>query len=150
MPTEVGGIPLHPLVVHAVVVLLPLAAVGVLAEAVVPRWRSRYGVLVVAAAVVGTALVPVATASGENLEEGRPETETLERHTELGEMVLWFAVPLLVLALLLLWIGRRSEQERPTPRWLTSVVVVLGIVAALAALVQVVLVGHSGATSVWG
>ena len=36
---EINGLPLHPLVVHAVVVLSPLAALGGLLYAAVPRWR---------------------------------------------------------------------------------------------------------------
>ena len=36
---EINGLPLHPLVVHAAVVLGPLAALTGLAYAVVPRWR---------------------------------------------------------------------------------------------------------------
>ena len=67
MPETLGGIPIHPLVVHAVVVLIPLAALGVMAISVIPRWRGRFGVLVVGAATVATALVPVATA-----ERGEP------------------------------------------------------------------------------
>ncbi|MCW2828706.1 MAG: hypothetical protein JWQ67_2322, partial [Marmoricola sp.] len=40
-----NGIPLHPLVVHAVVVLLPLAILGTIAIAVRPGWRGKYGPL---------------------------------------------------------------------------------------------------------
>lgn len=64
----INGILLHPLVVHAVVVLLPLATLGTLAIALRPRWRRPYGPFVVAAAVVATVLCPVATQSGEQLE----------------------------------------------------------------------------------
>ena len=55
MPETIGGIPLHPLVVHAVVVLIPLAALGVIAIALVPKWRSRFGILVVAVTAFATA-----------------------------------------------------------------------------------------------
>lgn len=48
----VGGLPLHVLVVHAAVVLLPLAALGVIALVAVPRLRSRYSVLTLVAVVV--------------------------------------------------------------------------------------------------
>jgi hypothetical protein len=34
-----AGLPLHPLVVHAAVVLTPLAALLVVGSAVLPRWR---------------------------------------------------------------------------------------------------------------
>jgi uncharacterized membrane protein len=150
MPETVGGIPIHPLVVHAVVVLIPLAALGVIAIAIVPRWRARFGVLVAVAAVIAMALVPVATQSGENLEEAVGESDLLERHAELGDTMLVGAVPLAVVAVVLWWIGRRSEQGHPVPRWLSVLIAVVGVAVALGALVQIVLIGHSGAKAVWG
>jgi hypothetical protein len=150
MPESVGGIPIHPLVVHGVVVLVPLAAFGLIVIALVPRWRHRFGSLVVAAAVVATALVPVATQSGEALEDLVAETPEVERHSELGEAMLYFALPLLLLSLLLWWFGRRTERGAGVPRWLGVVVPLIAVVVALAAIVQVVLVGHSGAEAVWG
>ena len=42
----VGGIPAHPLVVHAVVVLLPLAAAGTLLVVARPLWRQQLGIWV--------------------------------------------------------------------------------------------------------
>ena len=62
------GLPVHPLVVHAVVVLVPLSAVGAVAIALVPRWRERYGVLVLLLSTAALAMVPVATRSGDSLE----------------------------------------------------------------------------------
>jgi hypothetical protein len=150
MPESVGGIPIHPLVVHAVVVLIPLAALGLIVTALVPRWRHRFGSLVLAAAVVATALVPVAMQSGENLEDLVAETAEVERHSEVGEAMLFFAVPLLAMSLLLWWLGRRAERGAGVPGWLGVVVTLVTIVVALAAIVQVVLVGHSGAEAVWG
>ena len=35
----INGLPVHPLVVHAVVVLVPLAALGTIAIALRPAWR---------------------------------------------------------------------------------------------------------------
>src|ERR1700712_5610755 len=97
-----NGLPIHPLVVHGVVVLLPLAIVGTIAIAVRPVWRARYGPLVVIAAVVATALIPVATQSGEAFEKrvGNPG-----KHAQLGDQLLWFALPLLVLAVVLVGLG---------------------------------------------
>jgi hypothetical protein len=37
-----AGLPLHPLVVHAAVVLTPLAALLVVGSAVLPRWLTRW------------------------------------------------------------------------------------------------------------
>ena len=53
MLDTVLGLPLHPLVVHAVVVLLPLVALGVMALAVVPRWRARLALPLLGLLVVG-------------------------------------------------------------------------------------------------
>lgn len=138
----IDGLPWHPLVVHAVVVLLPLAMLGTVLIAVVPRWRRPYGPLVVAVAAVATALVPVATSSGEALEKhvGDPG-----RHAELGDQLIWFALPLLVLVLALVVLDRRSSARRA----LTTTVAVLAVVAAVASTVQVYRVGESGARAAW-
>jgi uncharacterized membrane protein len=139
----VNGIPLHPLVVHAVVVLLPLAIVGTVALAVHRPWRATYGPLVVGVAAVATILMPVATSSGESLERrvGDPG-----HHAALGDQLIWFALPLLVLMVALVVLDRRGRRHTRT----TTVVAVLAVVAALAAGVQVYRVGDSGARAAWG
>ena len=48
---SVFGLPLHPLAVHAVVVLVPLAALGAVVMVVSRRLARRYGGLIVAACV---------------------------------------------------------------------------------------------------
>ena len=138
----INGVPVHPLVVHAVVVLLPLAVLGTVAIAVRPGWRLRYGPLVVACAAAATALLPVATSSGEALERrvGDPG-----QHAHLGDQLIWFAVPLLLLAL-----GLVVLEHRGTPRAGRTLVACLAVVAALAAGVQVYRVGDSGARAAWG
>lgn len=149
----VNGLPVHPLVVHAVVVLLPLACLGTLAIAVRPSWRRRYGVLVVACAAAATALVPVATSSGESLERrvGDPG-----RHAALGDQLIWFAVPLLALSAALVWLDRRHRDVTTSSRpaagagWVVRTVAALALVAAVAASVQVYRVGDSGARAAWG
>lgn len=149
MPETIGGIPLHPLVVHAVVVLIPLAAIGVIAISVVPKWRSRFGSLVVAITAFATAMVPIATSTGEELEERVGESELVEEHAELGETVLYTAIPLLILSVALWWLGRRAQRDAPAPRWLNLFVPIVAVLVAAVAIVQMVLVGHSGAESVW-
>ena len=149
----VNGIPVHPLVVHAVVVLVPLTVVGTIAIAVVERWRLRFGPLVVASAVIAAFLVPVATSSGEALERrvGDPG-----RHAQLGEQLIWFVVSLLVLSSALVvaqWRAARrppNPDGRPTRHAVVHVVAVLAVAAALASGYQVYRVGESGAQAVWG
>ena len=137
----IDGLPVHPLVVHAVVVLLPLSVLGTIVVALVPRWRRPYGPLVVAVAAVGTVLVPVATSSGEALEKrvGDPG-----EHAELGEQLIWFSVALLVALVALLVLDRRGAR-----RALVTAVAVVAVLVALATTVQVYRVGESGARAVW-
>ncbi|MCZ4498076.1 MAG: hypothetical protein JWQ74_629 [Marmoricola sp.] len=142
----INGLPIHPLVVHGVVVLLPLAILGTIAIAVRAPWRSRYGHLVVGAAAVATALIPVATSSGEALEKhvGDPG-----KHAQLGDQLIWFAIPVLLLSLALVVLDRRASTRQVAPALLGTVAVV-AVLASLAAGVQVYRVGDSGARAAWG
>ncbi|WP_406831613.1 DUF2231 domain-containing protein [Pedococcus sp. KACC 23699] len=163
MPSSILGLPAHPLIVHAVVVLVPLAALLLGASAVSTRFRhwSRYATP--ATALLGLVMVPLATSSGENLERNVQETALVREHTELGDTLLPFMVVVTVLAFALAWFelrgrrvdgtdGSQSTQGRAarvgSPA-VVRVVAVLGIVAALGTLVQVGRIGHSGATAVW-
>ena len=144
----INGIPLHPLVVHAVVVLLPLTILGTLAIVARPAWRLRYGHLVVAVGVLSLIFIPIATSSGEALEErvGNPG-----EHAELGDQLIWFTIPLVVLAAAVWFLERRKAAGQPAigPKALPAAVSVLAVVAALAAGVQVYRVGDSGARAAW-
>lgn len=147
----INGLPVHPLVVHAVVVLLPMAILGTFAIAFRSDWREKYGVLVASVAALATALIPVATSSGEALEEhvGNPGA-----HARLGDQLIWFALPLLLLVVTMVALDRRARRSEhgtgATPVRLTGVVAVLACAAALAAGVQVFRVGDSGARAAWG
>jgi uncharacterized membrane protein len=144
----INGIPLHPLVVHAVVVLLPLAVLGTIAIVARRAWRLTYGPLVVGAALLSVALIPVATSSGESLERrvGDPG-----QHAQLGDQLIWFAIPLLVLSAAVVYLERRRHHGRPVvPTAALHVVAGLAVVAALASAVQVYRVGDSGAKAAWG
>lgn len=156
----INGIPVHPLVVHAVVVLLPLAMLGTIAIAVRPCWRVTYGPIVVATAAVAAILCPVATSSGEALEKrvGEPGYD----HAELGETLVWFAIALVLVSALLVLLQRRHDKATTTTATTTATVTaatssdrlltgvaVLAVLVALATTYQVYRVGDSGAKTVW-
>jgi hypothetical protein len=159
----VDGIPAHPLVVHAVVVLLPLAAVGTLLLVARPAWRRQLGVWVLLLAVVGVAAVPVATQTGEQLQQalggGGPLVEV---HEERAETLLLPALCFLVLLAATVLLGRRADAAAGGPGAahalstradpLRRVTLVVGVLAGLAGLVViglVVWIGHSGSVAVW-
>lgn len=143
MLDTITGLPIHPLVVHAVIVLLPLAALGAILVAARQRWDRKYGWLVVLGAFIALGSSVVAKESGEKLASrvGWPED-----HIEWGEKVPLVAFGLFVVVLVLWFLDRRDRDGRTT---LTKVVAVLTILAAVGALAIAVLAGHSGATAVW-
>ncbi len=153
------GIPLHPLVIHAVVVLLPLAALGTVAIAVRPAWRRAFGVPVLLIALAGVAAVPVATQTGEQLQNALPgPNPAIAFHQSLGEMLLPYAAVFLVLLAVTVVIGIRADRAATpdgggtTVATRSRVVTVAGVLAALAGLVVtglVIWIGHAGATAVW-
>jgi len=147
----INGVPLHPLVVHGVVVLLPLAALGTIAIALRPAWRRTYGPLVVATTAVATALVFVAIQAGQEFEKGL-EID-LDRHQDLGEKLIWFALGLLVLVTALVVLDRRpaapADAAGGSGSVVLKVVAALAIAAALATTAQTFLVGDSGARKAW-
>ena len=156
----IDGIPLHPLFVHAVVVLLPLAALTSIAIALVPSWRRKYAWPVLGITLAGVAAVPVAKQAGEDLQatlESRVgPNPAIQTHAALGDMLLPIALGFGVAVIALLVAGRLADRERqaeaPTTKtWrvISVVVSVLVVVLAVGTTVQTVRAGHSGSTAVW-
>ena len=109
------GLPVHSLVVHAVVVFVPLAALGTIAVAAVPRWDRRYGLFVVAAALIATGSAFVAKQSGEELAS---RIGTPLEHFEIARWMPWFALALLLVVAVLWWLDRATPRHhggRPGP-----------------------------------
>lgn len=136
----IAGLPLHPLVVHAVVVLLPLMAVLTVVVAVRKNLRERFSWWVVGANVVIFLVTLVTKESGESLQKslgGR----IAQDHAELGDVLPWFAL-FLALASAATAVTQRNKALGP-------VAVVVSIIAAVAAVVWTVRTGDSGARAVW-
>lgn len=156
----VAGVPAHPLLVHAVVVLLPLAALGAVAVAVRPAWSRPYGPLVALAALGGAASATLATVTGRQLEAAIGVTPqfapVIDAHEQLGDLTLWVSWPFAALAVATTVLAHRTTREeggggtatrtRTGTRLLGAVTAVVGVVTV----VLVVLTGHSGAAAVWG
>ncbi|WP_034485729.1 DUF2231 domain-containing protein [Actinomadura oligospora] len=159
MPATVWGLPVHPLIVHLVVFLVPLVALAALVVAVWPRARRVAAPWALGLATAGVVSVPMATSSGEGLEKRVPHTALVERHAELADGLLplvagvWLALAVIVAVA---WYSRRGTDAGSggagAARW-TTVVTVAAAVAAVGASVatgvQVVRIGHSGAKAVW-
>jgi hypothetical protein len=144
------GLPAHPLVVHAAVVLLPLAVIATLVAAAVPRLRRAYGPVALGLALAATVAVGLAQGSGESLEERVDRTPLVHEHTEKGERVLPWAIGVTVVAAAVTaapWLDRRRASV--SPRAVTAAAIVLALVVGTGATWTIVDVGHSGAKATW-
>lgn len=144
-----NGLPLHPMLVHFIVVLAPLTAVLAILCAVWPAARQRLVWLVLALALGTAGLAPLASESGEWLEHHIDKSPLVEEHAELGDTMIYFALALLIAAILLTVLHVRSHRGRPLSSALSAVVTIFVLLAGVATTVQVFRIGHSGANSVW-
>ncbi|WP_456846398.1 DUF2231 domain-containing protein [Cellulomonas sp. P5_C6] len=150
---EVNGLPTHILLVHAVVVLLPLAAVLVAVTAWWPVLRRRLGVITPILTVGSTLLVPLTTHYGEWLEGRVPHSDLVEKHAGLGDGVLPWALALSALSVAIWLWGRYVDHQdgarTARDRWIGIVGGVLAVVVAAGTVVAVVKAGDSGAQATW-
>lgn len=142
---EINGLPAHPLLVHAAVVLIPLVAVAAVLVSVWPAARARIGFLVPIGAVACLALVPLVTRAGESLAENFGAVPAITHHHELGERVLpWVAG--LAVTTVADWLAQRRGLSGVWRYVLMAAVAI----AAVGSVVVVVAAGDSGARAVWG
>lgn len=147
----IGGLPLHPLVIHATEVLVPSAALVIVVAALWPLFRRWARFLPVGLALVSLALVPISTESGEALEERVGESALIETHAEVAEALLPWVIGLVVVAAVLLWWNWNEHKgvAPRAPKWVAVLLAVSAVVASTGTVVQAIRVGHSGATAVW-
>jgi hypothetical protein len=150
------GLPVHALVVHFAVVLVPLAAVGVVATAVRRDWRQRYLLPIALIAVLGAGAAFMAAQSGESLEhtvkDSARQTGTPARfaeHPEQGQRAEILAMVLAACTVGLFVMEQPLARDRGiTDLHVNGAVVGCAVVAVLA-LGAMVIAGHSGAALVW-
>ncbi|WP_345751457.1 DUF2231 domain-containing protein [Microbacterium rhizophilus] len=152
---EISGLPLHPLVVHAVVVLLPLTAIALVVAQLSASVRRRLGLLPLVGAVAVAILVPVTIAAGMALAQLVGPLPAVQAHGERGSGVLPWALALPVVAAgQWAWFrwgrDRVADRHRRRARLMSAGVGVLVCAVSAGAVVAVVLAGDSGSRAVWG
>ncbi len=171
IPEEVGGLPVHPLVVHGAVILIPLTAL-VAVLFLVPRFRAALRwpmVLLAAAALVSTY---AAVLSGRNFEKTQvpPGTtgalaDVVNRHQQLANQLLYMVIGFVIVVWIAAYVIRPIGETGPFPRETDDdvgeegvtrlddaariVVAALVIIGAVAVGVQTYRVGEQGAKAVW-
>ena len=171
---KVFGLPAHPLVVHAAVVLVPIAVLAAFAYVLVPRLRPKVGWVLALSAVSGAGAAVVAAETGDRLAKYLGGSEAINEHGGFGLDTRNMAVLLAVVAVVLLVVDRiRNNRRSQAPRYderdqwsmvgeppgnssgstvLTVVSVVLMVAmlaAAVGAAVSVVRAGDTGARMTW-
>jgi formate hydrogenlyase subunit 3/multisubunit Na+/H+ antiporter MnhD subunit len=152
---QVSGLPLHPLLVHAVVVLLPLTVLALLLGQFWPAARRRLGVVTAVGALVVLVLVPITVAAGESLAQIVGPIPAVERHENFGRLLLPWAIALFLVAVgQWAWFRWGADRIRATRRpiatavtWLLAAAVV---VVGVGSVTLLVLIGESGSRAVWG
>jgi hypothetical protein len=149
--TTLFGLPAHALLNHTIVVLAPLLAALEIVCGLWPAARRRLVWLNLALAAGVMVLTPLTVSAGEWLYNQSPQhSAILKTHEERAEWAIYFAIGLLVVAVVQV-IQHRIESRSPEPkRALAVIVAVLTIVVGGWATVGVVLIGDAGARAVWG
>lgn len=136
----VAGLPVHPLVVHFAVVVLPISAIALMAMIYTPKLKNKYSFISVMGVIFGSAAVLISKQSGEALSErvGLPI-----EHSDYGTYLTIAAF--ILMALSIIWYrtswGRRSRVVTPLGH--------VTVIAGIAVLGLTFLTGHSGAKAVW-
>lgn len=150
MDWKFGELPLHPLVVHLTVVLIPLAALTLVLAAVWPAARRRLGLLPPVLALLALVLVPITTAAGTWLADRVGRTPLVDRHEDLGNSMLPWVVAMFVAAVAgWAWHTFFTTVSGRVRLSGSVVLAVAAIAIAAGSVVAIVQVGESGATAVW-
>jgi uncharacterized membrane protein len=154
-----NGLPLHPLIVHVVVVFAPLAGLSGILYAVLPSWRWWLRWPFVVSAVIAAGAGVLAAQSGYSLEHMRQlqQLASVRTHQHRGSMLRWLMLAFLVPTGLAAWLLGGSSPV--TSGWgsrdgRTGVVAVgiqvLVVASSVFLLYWVFLTGDSGARAIWG
>jgi len=150
------GLPLHILLVHAVVVLTPLTALGVLLHALWPAAARRLGIVTPLAALLVLVLTPITVNAGLALEQITGVTTAIQRHADLGQTLLGWVIALFVVAVVE-WVWTRWAERMLTDRLtrtallgIRSLIALAAVVVAVGTVIDILLIGDAGARAVWG
>jgi hypothetical protein len=153
---EFNGLPIHALIVHGTVVLVPLSALLAVLF-VIPKTHGWARIPFILVTLGTVPLVWVSKQSGEALKENFIETRGLEdpanaewlaqidTHQERADLLFWLVLAFAVVAV----VAYIVASSRSTSKALYQAMCVLLVVGAAVVTVQVVRVGDAGARAVW-
>jgi len=136
-----GDLPLHPLAVHFAVVLLPLSAIVFAVAVCWPKFRGKFLFSSLVGLGVSLPAVYIASQSGQAFQEvvGDPGV-----HAQLGDSMMALSVGMFAVAVVY-WLAVKRNLPKP----LIYALSFIGISVAIAVVVMIILIGHSGAAATW-
>lgn len=153
---SIGGLPLHVLLVHLAVILIPVAGVVVLLSAVWPKARRWFGLVTPLLGIGAAVLVPIVTQAGAWLEDRVPDAPLIDTHAALGDTLWPWTLALAVLSVVeygwYRYVDKRADAPSPSRGVRRAVAIILAaaaIVVVPVGIVTTVLIGDSGARAVW-
>ncbi|GAB3946485.1 DUF2231 domain-containing protein [Corynebacterium tapiri] len=148
MFTNIAGLPAHPLLVHAAVTLVPIAALLCIVWALIPATHRALRYLAPVVSIISVPAILLARSSGEAMLALKGLSEAnmgpVSTHALYANGATASTIALAVLAAAFYYATTTNKA-----RTFAMIVQVLTVVAALATLVFVVLTGHEGARLVW-
>ena len=155
IPSTIGGLPTHALIIHFVVVILPAAVIAFAGIGWREPWRRTYALPVALVAIGAVIAAFIATESGEALRDqvrdaaGAAGTRAdFGDHPEDGELVRNLAI-LFALIACAFWATMRWQGRFEAPKWLSGAIYGVGCLVGAVTVVALVSAGHSGSALVW-
>ncbi|UFS59011.1 hypothetical protein [Subtercola endophyticus] len=116
LPYEINGLPLHILLVHVVVIVLPAAGLMTALGSFWPAFRRKLGIVTPLVALIGLISVPLATNAGEWLEQRVASTPLVQAHVALGDTLLPWAIAQFLIAVVIWGWYRFFAAPRTVPQ----------------------------------
>ena len=154
-----NGLPLHPLFVHAVVMLAPAASIAAILGTVWPAARRKMGIVTPILTFVAAASAAVTMQAGEYLLAHVTETKLVQTHVNGAEAIPPWMI-FMVAAVWGQWYWFRVQAKRSAAgqapvlsaslsRITTWAIGTLVIVSSVGATTMIAIVGDAGARAVW-
>lgn len=161
-PSELNGLPLHPLIVHVPVVLVPLSLIGVVAALIRPAWKRWLLPLVTGALGASVIAIQLAVGSGRELRGTLGESKLIERHEDLALQARPLVLVFFLLVAAALYLDRRGDRApdgaenaqastgaTSMQARLATAALPLALVAGVVATAWVVRTGEAGSKATW-
>lgn len=150
--------PVHSLLVHFAVIVIPAAALAVVLSALWPAAQRRLGLFTPALSLAALVIVPFVVNAGQWLYDRVKHTEAAQTHEALGRSILPWVIALFVVSVLQwAWFrwgakwraGSGLMSKRGVKIAVITVLTAAAIVGAVGSVVMVVIIGEAGTTAVW-